>query len=63
MIKTFDCVQMKHSAGKKISQKLSKMTPAQQLLYWQNRHRELVGLQKQLKERPAHVEKLKKNKY
>ena len=61
MIKTFDCVQMKHRAGKKISQKLSKMTPTQQLSYWQSRHLGLATLQEQLR-RQTHVISKPKNK-
>ncbi len=60
MIKTFDCVQMKDRAGKKISQKLSKMTTTQQLSYWQNRHRQLATLQEQLRRQTPTVSKSKR---
>ncbi|MBF0490849.1 MAG: hypothetical protein HQL15_09625 [Candidatus Omnitrophica bacterium] len=49
MIKSFDCVDMKHKAGRKIAQKLAKKTSQQQLDYWNNRHQELVELQVALK--------------
>ena len=49
MIKSFDCVEMKNKAGKKISKKLSRMTPAKQLAYWRGRHKKLVVLQRRLK--------------
>ena len=49
MIKIFDCVEMKHKAGRKIAQKLSKMSSSQQLAYWKARHQELVDLQIKLK--------------
>ena len=60
MIRTFDCVQMKDKAGKKISQKLSKMTKTQQVSYWQNRHRQLVALQEQLRKQTPVVAKSKR---
>ena len=60
MIKTFDCVQMKDRAGKKISQKLSKMTTTQQLSYWENRHSKLAALQEQLRKQTHAVLKSKK---
>ena len=49
MIKFFDCVEMKHKAGRKIAQKLSKMSSSQQVTYWQGRHKELIELQEKLK--------------
>lgn len=60
MVKTFDCVQMKHSAGKKISKKLSRMTTVQQLSYWQDRHVKLVELQEKLRKQKSVLVKSKK---
>ena len=51
MIKSFDCVEMKHKAGRKISQKLSKMSVAQQVVYWREKHKELVALQGKMKKK------------
>ena len=48
MIKTFDCVEMKHKAGRKIAKKLSQMTIVQQLKYWQERHKNLMVLKEKL---------------
>ncbi len=48
MIKTFDCVEMKHKAGRKIAKKLSHMTMTQQLKYWQGRHKNLMALKEKL---------------
>ena len=48
MIKTFDCVEMKHKAGRKIAKKLANLTMAQQLKYWQERHKNLKALKEKL---------------
>ncbi len=42
MNKPFDCVEMKHKAGKVISRKLSRMTQQQQLKFWQAKHENLL---------------------
>ena len=60
MIKTFDCVEMKHKAGVKISKKLSKMTSSQQLAYWQDRHQKLITLQEQTRKNASAVLKPKR---
>ena len=48
MNKHFDCVDMKHKAGRVISKKLGKMTLQQQLDYWRNKHDELLLLKDNL---------------
>ena len=61
MIKSFDCVEMKHKAGRKISAKLSKMSATQQLGYWREKHKALVDLQeKAIKQKSSRVKSLNK---
>ena len=62
MIKSFDCVAMKHKAGAKISRRLSRMSPAQQLIYWQERHEKLIDLQENLRKTKSSIYKTYKRK-
>ena len=58
MIKHFDCVEMKHKASRTISKRIAKMTPQQQLKYWQKKHNELLELKENFSNRKKSVRKL-----
>ena len=57
MNKSFDCVEMKHKAGRIISRKLSKMTQQQQLKFWQAKHEDLLKLKNGLSVRKKLIKK------
>ncbi len=46
MSKEFDCVEMKRKAARIINEKLSKLTPAEELEYWQEKSRVLKQQQR-----------------
>lgn len=41
MEKTFDCVEMQHEGGARVTERLASMTIEQRVAYWQGRTREL----------------------
>jgi len=40
-IKDFDCVEMKHKAAEKISERLQQMSSAERLSYWGKRFQQM----------------------
>ena len=50
-MKTFDCVEMMHRAGKRIGEKLEGMTLDEEAEYWQKRTAVLRKRQQTLRER------------
>jgi len=46
--KDFDCVEMKHKGAEKVQARLAGMTREEQLLYWNERTRELLALQQEV---------------
>lgn len=50
MKKTFDCIQMKREAQRRLLEKLSKLSERQQLDYFKQSHEQLVERQKQLRD-------------
>jgi hypothetical protein len=41
MEKTFDCVEMQHEGGARVTERLAPMTMEQRVAYWRERTREL----------------------
>jgi hypothetical protein len=40
--KEFDCVEMKHKAAKDITEKISVLSPADELAFWERSNKELI---------------------
>ena len=48
--KTFNCIQMKREGAERLWNKLSQMTPEQELAFWQKQTKALKEQQKLIKE-------------
>lgn len=56
MKKKFDCVGMKHLGAEKVYEKISGMTRAQELIFWQKQSQHLQKRQEAVKNRQKKVE-------
>ncbi len=53
--KNFDCVEMKHKSAERIAQKISGLSPQQELEFWRASTQNLVKSEKQLNKKKESI--------
>ena len=56
--KKFDCVEMKHKGAESIAEKISGLSPADELDFWKTRNQELIERKNAIETKPGKQNRL-----